>query len=329
MDRTVLVTGANGYTGHYFSRYLAERGVATRAMYYPPDGKPDLKHELLELVPGDIRNRNEVERSLEGIKTVYHIAALYRPTNVPQRAFWDVNVDGTRNMVELAVQAGVERFVHCSTIGVHGTTGKTPVTEDAPIQPDDYYQETKWEGEKLALELSRELGLALSVIRPAGIYGPGERRFLKITQLVNRRRFVMFGSGETCYHFIHVKDLSDAFVLAAQGERSTGRSYIIADDGAITLNSMVAMLADSLGVRRPGIRLPYALLKSAAIVCEGLCKPFGISPPMHRRRAAWFVSSRAFDTSRARDELGYSPTVKIEDGMKEMVGSFSEAGWLC
>ncbi|MEE9294096.1 MAG: NAD-dependent epimerase/dehydratase family protein [Phycisphaerae bacterium] len=329
MDQTVLVTGANGYTGYYFSRYLAERGVGVRAMYYPPDGEPDLHHERLELVPGDVRNRSQVERAVDGIDTVYHIAALYRPTNVPKRAFWDVNVEGTRNMVESAVQAGVKRFVHCSTIGVHGTTGNAPVDEDAAIQPDDYYQQTKWEGEKLALELAQDLGLGLSVIRPAGIYGPSEKRFLKITQLVKRRRFVMFGSGETCYHFVHVKDLSDAFVLAAERDQALGRSYIIADDHAITINSMVAMLADGLGVPRPGMRLPYVLLKSAAIVCEGLCKPLGISPPMHRRRAAWFVSSRAFDISRARNELGYSPSVRIEDGIKEMVDSFSEAGWLC
>ena len=328
MNPKILVTGANGYTGYWFSRYLAEKGERFRAMYYAPDGRPDLDHPNIELVPGDVRNRDEVDRATAGIETVYHIAALYRPTNVPPRAFFDVNVEGTRNMVESAAKAGVKKFVHCSTMGVHGTVGRRALDENAPIAPDDYYQQTKWEGEKLALELAPKLGLPLTVIRPAGIYGPRERRFLKIAQLVRKGRFVMFGKGDTYYHFVHVRDLCDAFVLAAKAEKSTGRAYIIGDAHAVSIAHFANCLADALGVKRPRLRLPFALLWSAAVVCEAVCRPLGISPPMHRRRAAWFVSNRTFDISRARNELGYDPKITIEDGTREMVRSFQDAGWI-
>ena len=328
MKGKVLVTGANGYTGAFFSRYLAERGVDVRAQYYPPDGEPDLRHANLELVPGDVRERDQVRRALEGVEVVYHVAALYRPTNVPKRAFHEVNVDGARNMVELAADAGVSRFVNVSTVGIHGTVGRTPIGENGPIRPDDYYQETKWLGEQLVLERAPQLGLPVSVIRPAGIYGPLERRFLKITQLVKRRRFVMFGSGETLYHFVHVRDLSDAMILAGQREQAVGRVYIIADDHAVTINHMVACLARACRVQPPRLKLPHWMLRMAALAFEGVCRPLRLSPPIHRRRAAWFVSNRAFDISRARAELGYEPKVRVEDGLAEMVRSFEQAGWL-
>ena len=328
MKGKVLVTGANGYTGFFFSRHLAEGGVDVRAQYYPPDGEPDLRHKNLELVPGDIRERDQVRRALEGVEVVYHVAALYRPTNVPRRAFHEVNVDGARNMVELAAEAGVSRFVNLSTVGIHGTVGRTPIGEDGPIRPDDYYQETKWLGEQLVLERAPQLGLPVCVIRPAGIYGPLERRFLKLTQLVKRRRFVMFGSGETLYHFVHVRDLSEAMILAAQKEEAVGRTYIIADDHAIPIRSLVEQLAAACGVAPPRVRLPYWMLRAAALFFEGVCRPLRLSPPIHRRRAAWFVSNRAFDISRARTELGYEPRVRVEDGLAEMVRSFEQAGWL-
>jgi nucleoside-diphosphate-sugar epimerase len=328
MQPRILITGANGFTGNYFVRYLQERGVPVRAMYYGPDGDPGFTGDGVESVAGDLRDRESLKRALEGIEVVQNIAALYRPTNVPNSLFFDVNVTGIGNIVELAKEAGVRRFVQCSTIGVHGTVGRTPINEDGPIQPDDHYQETKWLGEELAVKRAAELDLPLSVVRPAGIYGPLEHRFRKITQLVGRRRFLMFGSGETYYHFVHVRDLCDGLLLAGEKEEAIGRRYIIADDHAISIAHFVELLAKGAGVKPPRLRIPYWMLKTAALACEGVCKPFGISPPMHRRRAAWFVSNRTFDITRARRELGYVPRISIEDGVAEMVESFRCAGWL-
>jgi dihydroflavonol-4-reductase len=233
MRPTALVTGANGYTGGHLCRYLAERGVPTRAMYYPPDGAPAFANPNLELGPGDLRDRESLKRALEGIEVVHNIAALYRPTNVPNRLYHEVNVTGIGNIVELAAEAGVRRFVQCSTIGVHGHVEHPPADETTPPKPDDYYQQTKLEGERLALERGRELGLPVAVIRPAAIYGPREDRFLKLPKLLQRGRFVLFGDGEVLYHFIHIDDLCAAFVLAAERPEAVGEVFIIADAGAI------------------------------------------------------------------------------------------------
>jgi nucleoside-diphosphate-sugar epimerase len=328
MPPKVLVTGANGFTGSYFCQYLAERGVPTRGMYYPPDGAPEFSHANLELVPGDLLDRDSLRRALDGIEVVQNIAALYRPTNVPEKLYWDVNVDGVRNMVEEAVAAGVKRFVQCSTMGVHGTVDDPPGNEDSPIKPDDYYQLTKYKGEVLALERGRELGLWVSVARPAGIYGPRESRFLKLAKLVKSGRFIMFGNGEVTYHFVHVDDLCAGLVLCAERDEAKGETFILGDEQAISLKETVAVVAAGLGVPRPKITLPYFVLYIPSALCEFACKPFGIAPPLYRRRAAWFASTRAFDISKAKERLGYQPKVRPQDGLKQMVQSFREAGWI-
>lgn len=328
MNPKVLVTGANGYTGSYFCRYLAERDIPTRGMYYLPDGAPDFAAPGLEFVPGDLLDRESLRRALDGIEVVQNIAALYRPTNVPEKAYRDVNVDGVRNILEEAAQVGVKRFVQCSTMGVHGTVDDPPGNEESPIKPDDYYQETKHEGEVLALERGPELGLWVSVARPAGIYGPRERRFLKLAKMIKDGRFVMFGSGEVTYHFAHVEDLCAGLVLCAERDDAQGEAFILGDDHPITLNQVVTVIAEALGVQRPRLTLPYFVLYLPAAVCEFACKPFGVSPPLYRRRAAWFNSTRAFDIRKARRVLGYEPKIQPEEGLKEMVRSFAEAGWL-
>jgi nucleoside-diphosphate-sugar epimerase len=309
-------------------RYLAERGVALRAMYYRPDGEPDFEHELIEWVAGDLRERDSLERAVAGIDTLYNIAALYRVSNVPDRVFRAVNVDGVKNLVECAAAAGVRRFVHCSTIGVHGTIRHPPAVETSELRPDDYYQQSKLEGERVAHTLGAELGLQMAIVRPAAIYGPRETRFLKLARLIDSGHFVMFGKGEVPYQFVHIEDLCAAFVLCAERDEAVGETFIIADDDPLTINQVVAIVAHELGVDPPRLNLPFSVLYGASMLCEAVCNPFGISPPLHRRRASWFNSARAFDISKAKEKLGFAPRIKPEEGLPAMVRSYREAGWL-
>ena len=328
MEATVLVTGANGYTGRNLVRYLASRGTSTRAMYWPPDGEPDFAHERVEHVAGDLRDEESLKRALDGVSIVHNIAALYRPTNVSNAMFWDVNVEGVRNIVRLAHEAGVRRFVQCSTIGVHGQVRNPPANEDSELKPEDYYQFTKLKGEEVARQLGRELGLGVVIVRPAAIYGPLEDRFLKLPKLLQSGKFVMFGSGEVLYHFVHVDDLCSAFVRCGERDEAVGNTYIIADDHAITLNRVVEIMCSALDMPVPTRRLPISVLMAASVLCEFACKPFGVSPPLHRRRASWFSHTRSFDISKSRRELGYEPKVPIEAGITEMIRSYKEVGWL-
>ena len=327
-----LVTGANGFGGGYLCRYLAERGVPVRGMYYTPDGgEPDFSHPNLELVPGDLTDGESLERALDGIEVVHNLAALYRPINVSKQLYFKVNVDGVKDLVERAARRKVRRFVHCSTMGIHGSVKNPPADETAPIAPDDYYQESKYQGEIVAMGRAKELGMEIATIRPTAIYGPRERRFLKLARTINCGHSVMFGDGKIRYHFIHGEDLSQAFVLAAERPEAVGQSYLIGDETPPTLNEIFRIIGDELGKPAPRYRLPYAPIYLAAAICEfGFLplRPLGLSPPLYRRRVNWFRSERWFDIGKAKRELGYRPAVAIEHGLREMVSSFVDAGWL-
>jgi nucleoside-diphosphate-sugar epimerase len=312
----ILVTGATGYTGKALALNLAAEGHHVRALARSTSKVEDLQKAGIEVVIGDIACRDEVFRAVEGMDRIYHVAALYRQTNVPDHAFGDVHVKGTENICEAVLYFGVKKVVHTSTIGVHGHVENPPGDEDSPFNPGDLYQQTKLEGELLALRYAKEKKLPLSVVRPAGIYGPGETRMLKLFRAVKRRRFVMIGNGETCCHFVYIDDLIQGFKLAAESPNAVGRSYIIAGDEYVTLNRLVALIAEAVGVPTPRWRIPYAPVYAAGAICEALCKPFGMEPPLHRRRVAFFDKTRAFCNERARQELGYRPQIDLRTGVR-------------
>ena len=147
--------------------------------------------------------------------------------------------------------AGVRRVVHCSTVGVHGDVEHPPANEDAPLKPGDIYQDTKLEGERLAREAGARLGIEVTIVRPTGIYGPGDRRLLKLFRGVARRRWVTLGSGEIYYHLTYIDDLVDGFRLCGEHPAAANRTYILAGGEVTTLNELVALVADVAGVPPP------------------------------------------------------------------------------
>jgi len=316
MAQSVLVTGGTGFTGGHLCRRLAELGYQVRALARSPEKAASLVSAGIEIVPGDVKDKASLLRAAMGCDVVYHIAATYRQEGVPEREFWDVNVTGSENMLEAAAHCGVSRFVHCSTVGVHGHIAHPPADESAPYNPGDVYQETKLAGEKLALNYFRTRGLPGVVFRPAGIYGPGDTRFLKLFRHIKSGRFRMIGSGEVFYHLTYIDDLVDGILLCGTKKEALGNIYILGGERAMTLNELVRTIADILDARVSRLRIPFAPVYAAAFLCEKLCKPFGIEPPIYRRRVDFFRKDRAFDISKAKRELGYNPKISPREGLK-------------
>jgi dihydroflavonol-4-reductase len=283
----------------------------------------------VEIVTGDVRDRATVQEALLGVDTVYHLAAVFRRAGVPDSEYRSVHVDATRQLVECSAAAGVRRFVHCSTVGVHGDVeGQAPAAEDAPFQPGDIYQVTKLEGERMALDTAGRVGLPLTVVRPGPIYGPGDRRLLKLIGGVARKRFVLLGDGSPHFQMVYVDDLTEGFRLAAETPAAVGRTYIVAGGEAPTLKELVEEIAKVADVPPPRTRLPVWPFWVAGAICEGVCVPLGIEPPIFRRRVAFFTNNRWFDTSRARNELGYAPKVRLRDGIRRTLDSYRGLGWV-
>lgn len=328
-SRRVLVTGAAGFTGVSLALSLAAAGHHVRGLVRTRERLAALEQAGIQTVVGDIRNPAVVQEAIRGIDTVYHLAAVYRRAGVPDSEYREVHVDATRQLIELSAAAGVRRFVHCSTVGVHGSVaGDGPATEDAPFDPGDIYQLTKLEGERAAIETAELTGVPLTVIRPGPIYGPGDRRLLKLIGGVARRRFALLGDGSPRFQMVYIDDLTEGFRLAAESPRAAGRTYILTGDEAPTLNELVHEIAGVAQVKSPPFRLPVWPFWLAGALCEAVCVPLGIEPPVYRRRVKFFTSNRWFDTSRARAELGFAPKVSLREGLRRTLDSYRQLGWV-
>jgi nucleoside-diphosphate-sugar epimerase len=323
----VLVTGATGFTGGHLARRLRQLGHPVRALVRQGAATDELRAAGVALIEGDIRDPADVMRAAEGVCVIYHLAAAFRVAGQPDAFYRDVNVRGTENVVAAAQHRRVARLIHCSTIGVHGDVKEIPSTETSPFNPGDIYQQTKLEGE-LVTRAAIARGLPGVIVRPASIYGPGDLRFRKLFRAVQTRRFRMFGSGEALWHPVYIDDLVDGFLLCGERPEALGETYILAGERYVTLNEWVAAIARAMGMPPPRGHLPYWPLAVSAAACETLCRPLGIDPPLYPRRAAFFVSSRAFRIDKARRELGYQPEVDIEAGLQRLARWHFDCGHL-
>ncbi|MBI3266850.1 MAG: NAD-dependent epimerase/dehydratase family protein [Chlamydiae bacterium] len=325
----ILVTGGTGFTGSHLTRRLIKRGAHVvvidnqKGLFY--DG---LNQMGAEIHLGSVSDRALVDQVMKGCEVVYHVAAMFRKVNLPKKIYWDVNVEGTRYLMEAALKYGVKKFVNCSTCGIHGHVRSEPATEDSPIAPEDYYQYTKYEGERVVKEYLGK-GLKILTLRPTAIYGPGDpERFLMLFKRVNQGRFLMFGSGEAHYHPLYIDNLVDAFEAASASDRGNGEVYLIGDEKYHSLNELVLAIAQSLGVKLKIQHLPFWPLWTVALGCEILYKPLRIDPPIFRRRVDWFRQNRAFSIEKAKRELGYQPKVDLKEGLKRTGEWYREKGYL-
>ena len=312
----VLVTGGTGFTGKALVRRLIEMGHQVVAL----DSKEGLKTQEIrdwgaEVILGSVTDMDAVRRSVEGVEVVHHVAAAFREMDVPERHYYEVNVEGTRNVLQAALDAGVRKVVCCSTCGVHGNVDHPPAGEDAPIRPADYYQRTKWEAEPLAREFF-ERGLRTTILRPAAIYGPGDpERFFLIFKRVAGGTFPMFGNGRTLYHPLYIDNLVDAFVLAMEEGKGDGEAYLIADEQYVEIEDLVRRVGKALGTDGQDPALPG--------VAGGRGRPYRA-----RRRASRSASirpsSRAGSTGTAR--TGRSASTKPGGSWAISPGSASTKG---
>jgi nucleoside-diphosphate-sugar epimerase len=322
------VTGATGFTGSQLAVHLARSGRAVRALVRDPARAGELSASGIELVVGDIRDPDTLRRATAGTDVVYNIAALYRQAGLAKDTYRQVNAVAVGAIVEAAAAAGAKRVVHCSTVGVHGDVEHPPANEDAPLRPGDVYQATKLEGERLARDAGDRLGIPVTIARPSGIYGPGDRRLLKVFRGVARGRFPMLGSGEIYYHLTHIDDLVEGFRLCGEHPAAVNRTYILAGGEFTTLNQLVALIASVAGTRPPRVHLPVWPFWVAGAACELLCAPFGLEPPIYRRRVDFYTKSRAFDITRARQEIGYTPQVSLRVGIARTLAWYRTQGWI-
>jgi len=328
MKGPILVTGATGFVGGKLAHRLLSSGYGVRVLARSAEKAREFVERGADLVEGDLRDVGVLKRAVQGVGTVYHIAAIFRQARFNEQELREVNASAVRHLMEASMTEGVHRFIHCSTVGVLGDIKNRPADENTPYAPGDAYQRTKMEGEQIAIEILGSGNLRGIVIRPAMIYGPGDLRLLKLFKPIAQGSFIMVGSGQTLAHFVYIDDLVQGFLLAGEKEEITNRIYILSGPEEITLWSLAELIAEQAGSPPPRWRLPLKPVQWAGDLCERICRPLGIEPPLYRRRVDFFAKNRSFSSAKAQRELGYAPQVSMREGVKRTLSFYKEKGYI-
>jgi dihydroflavonol-4-reductase len=329
VNTPVLVTGATGFTGIVLTRKLVEAGLKVSAVARKSSNLEPLKDLDITWFRGDVFDEGVMKEALAGQQYVFHLAAAFREAKSTEKDYWNIHVRSTQIIVEeIAKDPNFKRYVHISTIGVHGHIENPPATEEYRFAPGDGYQRTKLQAEEWINDFAANSSLSYAIIRPAAIYGPGDRRLVKLFKMALNSYFPLLGKGNCMYHLVHVDDLTNSFIIAATHPDAQGETIISGAEEPIAIADIARIVADHFGKTIKVIRLPIGPFFLIADICEFLCKPLKIEPPIYRRRVAFYSKDRNFDISKMKNVLGYAPRHSIKEGIIETADWYVEQGWL-
>jgi len=322
----VLVTGAAGFLGGHLVDMLVERGDEVRAMVRPVEDASHLRSlPNVEIVYGDMTNVASLKNAVTGVERVYNVAAKTGPWGL-EATYKAANVWGVADLIQCAMDAGVQRIVHTSSITVYGHHLHGIVTEDHPYRAEDNpYSRTKIEGEKLIADLVKNQGAPVVVVRPAWIYGPRDNAsFGRFVSLVESGKGFLIGSGRNIVPTVYVRDVAQGLIKAGDaGEFAVGRAYTLADDRRVTQEEYLNTIADFLQVDHISRKFPYIGLYSAGrtaeLVWQALGRRDAAPPPVTTYGITLLGGNQEFSIDRARHELGYAPEFDIIRGVSEGV----------
>lgn len=325
----VLITGATGFTGTVLTRKLVAAGLKVSAVARKSSNIEPLKDLDITWFRGDVFDEEVMKQALAGQEYVFHVAAAFRDAKSTEKDYWNVHVKSTQIIVnEVVKDPNFKRYIHISTIGVHGHIENPPATEEYCFSPGDGYQRTKLQAEEWLNEYASKNKISYTIIRPAAIYGPGDRRLVKLFKMALKSYFPLLGKGNCMYHLVHVDDLTNSFIIAATCEAAEGETIISGAEEPIPIADIAKIVADHFGKKNTVIRLPIGPFFLLGDICEFICKPLKIEPPIYRRRVAFYSKDRNFDISKMKKVLGYSPIHSNKDGIIETADWYVEQGWL-
>ena len=327
----VLITGGTGFIGSRLALRCLEEGHSVRVLGQENNAAESETSAMLagsgaEVLLVSITDQQKVAEALQGVDVVYHLAAAQHEANIPDSRFWEVNVNGTRNILEASVTAGVKRLVYGSTIGVYGSAPNGTLDEDSPLRPDNIYGVTKLEAEKLALSFAAQLPVV--AIRISETYGPGDRRLLKLFKAIKKNRFFVIGKGTNLHHPIFIDDLIRGLIHAAANQAINGKVLILSGKEPVTTNQMASTIAAEVGGKVPRWHAPLLPFLSLAVAMAKTMGPLGMQPPLHPRRMDFFRTSFIFSGVQAAQALEFTPQIGFKEGVRQTASWYTEMGYL-
>ncbi len=327
-----LVTGATGFIGSHVAERLIKDGWRVRTIVRPTSNTEFIDTLGVEKIVGDLTDPESVGKAMEGADAVVHCAAMVGDWG-PVEQYRKVNVEALRELLEQAVQRGLKRFVHISSLGVYEARDHygTDESVEPPTEHIDGYTQTKVEAEKLVLEYHRERGLPAVVLRPGFVYGPRDRTVIpRLLEAIRSGRFRYFGSGEQAMNSIYVGNLVEAVLLALDKDNAVGQVYNLTDDEPTSKKRFVGTLARMAGLPEPTKKIPLWLAKVLANILEWRARRKGATNPplVNKARVKFLGLNLDFSCEKAKRELGYRPRFTFEEGMRQTVEWFRAAGMI-
>lgn len=331
---SILITGASGFVGRKIAESLArsKRDITLYALLRDPDKGKGMADCGIHIYKGDILNTETLKEPLSGKDMVIHCAALMSNFDMEsKKRFYDVNVRGTQNLLAVCDPKRPRRFIHISTAGVYGPTGKKTVGEDAPYGKKlSTYEWSKVEAEKALLEHAKNRGLEFIILRLSQMYGPGMvYGWPETINAIRTGSMAIPGRGKAKIHLLNIYDLIEAVKLAVAVKEGVNEIYNIAGPEISELAEVFDIIARVLGTKSPK-RVPYLPVYLLSLLLSLV--PYRIKGKKLRlltpHRVRFFVTDHAYDISKARDLLGYRPSVSLNEGFSRMIGWYKNKGLL-
>ncbi len=327
----VLVTGAAGFIGSHVVDALVERGNDVRALVRLAGDTSYLRTlRDVEILRGDLTDTASLKSAVQDVQQIYNVAAKTGPWGV-EEAYRAVNVQGVADLIRIAMDAGVQRIVHTSSITVYGHHLRDVVSEDHPFHAENNpYSRSKIAGERLIFQLVREHGAPVVVVRPAWVYGPRDvASFCRFVNLVERGKSFLIGTGNNCVPVVYVRDVAQGLINAGEaGNKVIGRAYNIADDRRVTQAQYLNTIADALQAPHVSRKFPLSALylagRTAEVVWQAMGRRKGAPPPLTTYGVSLLGENQQFSIDRARRELGYAPNFDVKRGVAEGVRWYLE-----
>lgn len=314
-----LITGANGFTGSHLVTALAQQsepGDTIVAFVRKTSDRSRLTALNVQLAYGDITDRPSLQAAMQGVDRVFHTAAYVELGIVDAARMERINVEGTRNVLEAAQAAGVQKLVYCSTIGVYGDTQGQVIDETFARQQKGFssaYDSTKYEAQQLVDQFAAA-GFPIVSVMPSGIFGADDPHFGPVMDTFLKGRLKVWAGGDRITGIVHVDDLVSAMILAAD-QAPTGAHYIIST-GDLSTRAMFHFLSQETGIPAP-IEVPQPIVRLVGNILEPIGRLLSWQPPISRERVH-YIYDRCVRVSsdKAKRELGWNPR-SVEETLRQ------------